>query len=256
MRWTDLKEAQSLALWLNWLGIGSCTCPYAFQQLGRLYGVSMGPGWVRLETTPGCGEHDENEKKTKDTEMTTTPTTTPRAGLLCSATYDEPQRADRSDTHTCALDDEHVGPHFCDLCGSWWLARVGVVPGVQKDREQIALARMDAHLLGTGWVMVTPGKDGGYDYDRIDPVRVSLEAESAEAVDVDVEEAVLKAATRSIAAHRIGEKLRLLVRRSELRGDKMRGWVSTGQLKDLLEESENVRPGAGAKKKKKNGKNG
>lgn len=34
-----------------------CTCDYAFKGLGRLYGVSMGKGWVRLTTEPDCPHH-------------------------------------------------------------------------------------------------------------------------------------------------------------------------------------------------------
>ncbi len=35
-----------------------CTCPHGEQSLGRLYGVSMGRGTVRLDTTKDCPEHD------------------------------------------------------------------------------------------------------------------------------------------------------------------------------------------------------
>jgi hypothetical protein len=34
-----------------------CTCEYAYKSLGLLYGVSMGAGWVRLTTEPGCPHH-------------------------------------------------------------------------------------------------------------------------------------------------------------------------------------------------------
>jgi hypothetical protein len=34
-----------------------CTCEYAYKGLGRLYGVSMGKGWVRLTTEPDCPHH-------------------------------------------------------------------------------------------------------------------------------------------------------------------------------------------------------
>jgi hypothetical protein len=34
-----------------------CTCEYAYKSLGRLYGVGMGSGWVRLTTEPGCPHH-------------------------------------------------------------------------------------------------------------------------------------------------------------------------------------------------------
>lgn len=35
-----------------------CTCRHAEASLGRLHGVSMGRGIVRIGTTPGCLEHD------------------------------------------------------------------------------------------------------------------------------------------------------------------------------------------------------
>lgn len=35
-----------------------CICPTAVRSLGRLHGVSMGRGTVRLATTAGCLEHD------------------------------------------------------------------------------------------------------------------------------------------------------------------------------------------------------
>lgn len=35
-----------------------CTCRHAEASLGRLHGVSMGRGTVRIGTTPGCPEHD------------------------------------------------------------------------------------------------------------------------------------------------------------------------------------------------------
>jgi hypothetical protein len=39
-------------------GDDRCTCDYAWRScLGRLYGISMGAGWVRLTTTPGCPHH-------------------------------------------------------------------------------------------------------------------------------------------------------------------------------------------------------
>lgn len=35
-----------------------CVCPHGERSLGRLHGVSMGRGIVRLSTTKGCPEHD------------------------------------------------------------------------------------------------------------------------------------------------------------------------------------------------------
>ena len=38
---------------------GGCTCPWAIRNLGTLYGVSMGKGWVRLSTEKSCALHGE-----------------------------------------------------------------------------------------------------------------------------------------------------------------------------------------------------
>lgn len=35
----------------------NCICPRAIRSLGRLYGISMGKGWVRLDTDPKCPVH-------------------------------------------------------------------------------------------------------------------------------------------------------------------------------------------------------
>lgn len=45
--------------WLEWLGVPDCTCPHEWRGLGRLYGISMGKSWVRMDTTPGCPHHEE-----------------------------------------------------------------------------------------------------------------------------------------------------------------------------------------------------
>ena len=34
-----------------------CSCPHAVRNLGRLHGVSMGKGWVRLTDDPSCPLH-------------------------------------------------------------------------------------------------------------------------------------------------------------------------------------------------------
>lgn len=247
----DLKEAQSLASWLNWLEIGSCTCPFAWQQLGRLYGISMGPGWVRLKDTPGCPVHDSCHGWTAERRAGRPSWSNPWCPIhqtrncpegaempiakLCTATYDEPHLKDKSDTHTCDIEEGHSGPHHCDTCGSWWRVRVGVVKDPGPDREQIALARMDAHLVGNGYVMITRTEDGSYEYDRVDPIRVTLLPPEAAEVDLDVESAIRRAARRSIASLKLREKLELLVRRGDLRRDDKRGWVSVKQLNELLE---------------------
>ena len=35
-----------------------CTCPHEIRSYGRLYGIGMGRGPVRLSTTKGCPVHD------------------------------------------------------------------------------------------------------------------------------------------------------------------------------------------------------
>ena len=37
-----------------------CICPHDARPLGRLYGISMGKGTVRLSTATGCPIHDPN----------------------------------------------------------------------------------------------------------------------------------------------------------------------------------------------------
>lgn len=34
-----------------------CGCPYRWGNHGRLYGISMGEGWIRTDTNPECPEH-------------------------------------------------------------------------------------------------------------------------------------------------------------------------------------------------------
>jgi hypothetical protein len=34
-----------------------CTCSWTWKNLGRLYGISMGAGWVRMDTDPACPDH-------------------------------------------------------------------------------------------------------------------------------------------------------------------------------------------------------
>lgn len=41
----------------------SCTCPKAEKELGRLYGISMGRGVVRLSDDPDCPEHGNGEPR-------------------------------------------------------------------------------------------------------------------------------------------------------------------------------------------------
>lgn len=46
-------------------GARECVCPHDERPLGRLYGVNMGRGMVRLSTTKGCPEHDSCHGFTK-----------------------------------------------------------------------------------------------------------------------------------------------------------------------------------------------
>jgi hypothetical protein len=41
----------------TWLKIANCTCPFAWRSLGRLHGVTMGHGWVRMSTDRACPHH-------------------------------------------------------------------------------------------------------------------------------------------------------------------------------------------------------
>jgi hypothetical protein len=50
-----------LQRWLKWLGTPDCTCKSQWKSLGRLYGVSMGKGWVRVSTDPACIHHNEKD---------------------------------------------------------------------------------------------------------------------------------------------------------------------------------------------------
>lgn len=44
----------------------ACTCPHEEQSLGRLDGISMGRGIVRLSTTPDCPIHDACQRYTAE----------------------------------------------------------------------------------------------------------------------------------------------------------------------------------------------
>ncbi len=43
--------------WLTFLDGISCKCQYAWRSMGRLHGIGMGKGWVRITTHPNCPEH-------------------------------------------------------------------------------------------------------------------------------------------------------------------------------------------------------
>lgn len=38
-----------------------CTCPHEEGSYGKLYGISMGTGLIRTDTTKGCPEHDKQK---------------------------------------------------------------------------------------------------------------------------------------------------------------------------------------------------
>lgn len=56
---TTPQGGQTLKSWNAFLGTPACSCPSAWKSLGRLYGVSCGKGWVRLDTDPKCPYHGE-----------------------------------------------------------------------------------------------------------------------------------------------------------------------------------------------------
>lgn len=50
--------SDDLNRWLLWLyGDKPCICRHERKGLGRLYGVSMGDGWVRVDTVRTCPHH-------------------------------------------------------------------------------------------------------------------------------------------------------------------------------------------------------
>lgn len=43
---------------LAWLGTENCSCSHEWRaSLGTLYGIGIGPGWVRTTTDPSCPYH-------------------------------------------------------------------------------------------------------------------------------------------------------------------------------------------------------
>jgi hypothetical protein len=46
------------------LGLADCCCPYEWRRsLGRLYGIGMGPGWVRTLTVRTCPHHGDEAQR-------------------------------------------------------------------------------------------------------------------------------------------------------------------------------------------------
>lgn len=52
-----LVGRNSLDAWKRYLRLNDCSCPYRWQSLGTLYGVSFGHGWVRQSDDPKCPHH-------------------------------------------------------------------------------------------------------------------------------------------------------------------------------------------------------
>jgi hypothetical protein len=163
---------------------------------------------------------------------------------LCTAAYDEATQAPRHHSHVCDLDFEHVGPHFCSQCGTHWQARTGVAGGGGKEsdtaltpqQKQVALARMDATMVGTGFVMVTRQQSTGkYSYLRLNPEQIALQA-PVEGWDDKTADDVAGAATEILRRRHIQHKLRALIGEGEKRTDRHKGWVHTALLKALLED--------------------
>lgn len=50
-------ESEALRRYLASPKLSACTCPYEWKSYGRLYGISMGKGWVRMDTHPACPAH-------------------------------------------------------------------------------------------------------------------------------------------------------------------------------------------------------
>lgn len=70
------KAGQNEALDRNlaFIGIADCKCEHAKRPLGRLHGVNMGKGWVRITTHPDCRYHGtaaekERAKRTKQRRL-------------------------------------------------------------------------------------------------------------------------------------------------------------------------------------------
>lgn len=43
-------------------GTAGCLCDYRYGSYGRLYGISMGEGWIRTNTHPDCPHHREGRQ--------------------------------------------------------------------------------------------------------------------------------------------------------------------------------------------------
>lgn len=62
-------SARGVQMWRE----DECTCPKATRPLGRLYGISMGEGLVRLRTDPACPVHGEEKPSQEPLEAPESP---------------------------------------------------------------------------------------------------------------------------------------------------------------------------------------
>jgi hypothetical protein len=168
------------------------------------------------------------------------------AAALCSATYDEPRRPDRSHQgHDCDQADGHAETHHCSICGIRWQTRIeqadetgGGEDGVRQltaKQQQVALSRMDAHQLGMGFVMVTRSPEGGYSYRRVDPELISLQEPAGGWGEASAD--VVRATGEILRRRTLRRKLMALIAESDQRTDRHRTWVHAALLKALLDES-------------------
>jgi hypothetical protein len=57
-----VREDEGLRKWIVYVYKDDhCPCEYEFKNLGLQDGVSMGKGWVRLTTEPGCPHHGTSD---------------------------------------------------------------------------------------------------------------------------------------------------------------------------------------------------
>jgi hypothetical protein len=47
---------------VEWYKLHGCTCTYAWKSYGRLYGISMGKGWVRMNDDDVCPLHTRKRR--------------------------------------------------------------------------------------------------------------------------------------------------------------------------------------------------
>ncbi len=59
----------SLAAHPAWLKTEDCPCPRKWKSYGRLYGISMGMGWVRMDTDPDCRHHGDPFRTTAEEQQ-------------------------------------------------------------------------------------------------------------------------------------------------------------------------------------------